>query len=75
MQKDFTIIIIDTAEAPFKTTLTSTSGQQSYPDDSPTINENSAIGTPVGTFVSLDQDAMQHLSFYLDNDTGRNYRL
>lgn len=73
MNKMFTIIIRNTNDAPLNTSLTSTGGQQSYPDDNPKINENSAIGTTVGTLVSLDQDAGQHLAFTLDDDAGKEF--
>lgn len=72
MEKKFTIIIKNVQEAPLNTSLTSAGGQQSYSDDHPRINENSAIGTTVGTLVSLDEDAGQHLKFTLDDDAGRD---
>ncbi len=75
MEKKFTIIIKNTNEAPLNTTLNSTDGQQSYPEDHPTVNENSPFGTTVGTLVSLDEDAGQHLIFTLDEDAGGHYVL
>ena len=75
MEKQFTIIIKDVHEAPLNTTLTSTDGQQSFDEDNPKVNENSANGTAVGTLMSLDQDAEQHLTFTLDDDAGQCIRL
>ena len=72
MVKQFTILITNVGEVPFNTSFTSSAGQQSYPDDHPKVNENSAIGTTVGTLISLDQDAGEHLTFTLDDDAGRN---
>ena len=72
METWFTIIIKDVGDIPFNMSLTSSAGQQSYPDDSPTVKENSEIGTTVGTLVSLDQDAGDNLRFTLDDDAGRS---
>lgn len=70
MEKKFTIIIKNVHEAPLNTTLTSTNGQQSFDEDNPKVDENSANGTTVGTLMSLDQDAGQHLTFTLDDNAG-----
>ena len=71
MDKRFTIIIKNVHEAPLNTSLTSTGGQQSFDEDNPKVDENSASGTIVGTLMSLDQDAGQHLTFTLDDDAGQ----
>ena len=71
MEKQFTIVIENTNDAPFNISLSSLNGQLQFNDDHPMINENSAIGTVVGTVVSLDEDAAQYLNFTLDDDAGK----
>ena len=75
METWFTIVIKDVGDIPFNMSLTSSAGQQSYPDDHPKVNENSAIGTTVGTLVSLDQDAGDNLRFTLDDDAGGRFSI
>ena len=72
MEKQFTIIIQNVNEAPVNTSLTSTKGQQKFPDNHPTIAENSQFGSAVGSLVSLDPDAVQSLNFTLDDSSGTN---
>lgn len=71
MEKQFTIVIQNVNEAPVNTSLKSSGGQQTFADDRPTVNENSPVGTMVGTLVSLDHDAVQTLNFTLDDSAGK----
>lgn len=72
MEKQFTIIIQNVNEAPVSTILTSAKGQQTFPDNQPTIAENSQLGSAVGSLVSLDPDAVQYLNFTLNDNSGTN---
>jgi len=64
MIKNFSIVILDTNDAPFNISLDITS-----------IKENSAPGTTVATVTGLDSDALQNLTFSLDDDAGGKFRL
>ena len=43
-------------------------GQLSFPKNAARINENSPVGTVVGTLIAYDEDAIERLSFSLDDD-------
>lgn len=60
-------------EAPINITLTSASGQQSFPDDLPKVNENTQAGTTVGTLQAFDHDEVQSLTFSLDDDANGKF--
>ena len=60
-------------EAPVNITLTSSAGQQSFPDNLPKVNENTKVGTTVGTLQALDHDEVQNLTFGLDDDAGGKF--
>ena len=60
-------------EAPINTTVTSASGQQSFPDNAPKVNENTAVGKTVGTLEALDHDEVQNLTFSLDDDANGKF--
>lgn len=66
--KTFTIVVENVNEAPINTTMTSASGQQSFPDNAPKVDENTPAGNTVGTLQALDHDEVQNLTFSLDVD-------
>lgn len=66
--KDFIIIIEDVNESPTKIDFVSKGGQLSFPKNAARINENSPAGTVVGTLIAHDEDAVERLSFSLDDD-------
>lgn len=66
--KTFTIVVVNVNEAPINTTMTSASGQQSFPDNAPKVDENTPAGKTVGTLQALDHDEVQNLTFSLDDD-------
>ena len=72
INKTFIIVVENINEAPINISLTSESGQQSFPDNIPKVNENSKRGTTVGSFHALDHDEVQSLNFSLnDNASGK----
>lgn len=73
VSKTFTIVVENVNEAPINTTLTSASGQQSFPDNGPKVNENTAVGKTVGTLQALDHDEVQSLTFTLDDDANGKF--
>ena len=75
MEKSFTIEVLDVNEAPININVTSAGGQLSFPDGHAQIRENSAIGTKIGTLEALDHDAVQSLTFRLDDDAGGKFKL
>ncbi len=62
-------------EAPIKTIITSKGGQLNFTDDNPRINENSAIGTVIGSIVSYDSEAVENIKFKLDDNAGGIFKL
>lgn len=75
MQKSFTIEVLDVNEAPVNINITSQGGQLIFPDGNAQIRENSATGTVIGKLQALDQDAVQTLTFKLDDDAGGKFTL
>ena len=75
MEKAFTIEVLDVNEAPININITSQGGQLSFPEGHARIRENSAIGTKIGTLEALDHDAVQSLTFNLDDDAGGKFKL
>ena len=73
--KTFTIEILNVNEPPFSMTFTSTGGQQSFANNAPKIDENSAKGTTVGTLIAYDPDALQKLIMGLDDSAGNRFSL
>ena len=71
--KTFTIVVENMNEAPINTTVTSASGQQSFPDNAPKVNENTAADKTVGTLEALDHDEVQNLTFSLDDDANGKF--
>ncbi|XP_065192577.1 cadherin-23-like [Sycon ciliatum] len=68
ISKDIFISVTDVNEAPINSIFTSTNGQLTFADDHARINENSKIGTIIGTIVARDHDANQQLTFSLDDN-------
>ena len=62
------IMIEDVNESPTMIELVSTNGQLKFPKNAARVNENSPAGTIVGTLTAYDQDAVESLTFSLDND-------
>jgi len=75
MEKEFTIEVLDTNDAPFSIQITSTNGQVNFPVDRPRVKENSKLNTVIGTVVALDPDINQALIFKLDDDAGGQFAL
>lgn len=75
MEKSFTIEVLDVNEAPISINITSAGGQLPFSDGNGQIRENSATGTKIGTLVALDHDAVQTLTFRLDDDAGGKLKL
>lgn len=75
MEKLFTIEVLDVNEAPIGINITSQGGQLTFPDGHAQIRENSATGTVIGKLQALDQDAVQTLTFKLDDDAGGKFTL
>ena len=55
-------------ESPTAIELLANGGQLAFTKDAARINENSPIGTVVGTLVARDEDIVESLSFSLDDD-------
>ena len=73
INKTFIIAVENINEAPINISLTSESGQQSFPDNIPKVNENSKRGTTVGSFHALDHDEVQSLNFSLNDDASGKF--
>ena len=73
INKTFIIVVENINEAPINISLTSESGQQSFPDNIPKVNENSKRGTTVGSFHALDHDEVQSLDFSLNDDASGKF--
>ena len=71
----FTIGILNVNEPPLNVAFTSTNGQQQFLKDAPTVDENTAKGTRVGTLVAYDADAKEMLAFSLDDSAGGRFSL
>ena len=75
MLGNFTIEILDVDEAPIKTVIKKDGGQLDFPDDSPRVEENSAVGIVIGTVVSYDSEPVDQLSFSLDDSADGTFSL
>ena len=75
MEKSFTIEVLDVNEAPININITSQGGLLSFPDGHAQIRENSASGTKIGTLEAFDYDAVQNLTFNLDDDASGEFKL
>ena len=64
MTKLFAISVLDVNEAPVSIVLSSSN-----------VKENSKPGTLVGTLIATDTDAVQNLTFKLDDDAGGKFSL
>lgn len=64
MTKNFSIIVVDVNEAPVSIVL-----------DPKRVQENSKPGTGVGTLTATDKDAVQNLTFKLDDDSDGKFSL
>lgn len=64
MTKNFSIVVLDVNEAPVSIVL-----------DQQSVQENSIPGTRVGTLTATDTDAVQNLTFKLDDDAGGKFSL
>lgn len=64
MTKNFSIVVLDVNEAPVSIVL-----------DPKSVQENSKTGTRVGTLTATDKDAVQNLTFKLDDDAGGKFSL
>ena len=73
VSKDFVIIVQDVNEAPTKIEITSERGQIAFPKNSAHVNENSAKGVIVGTFYAHDEDAVEKLTFSLDDNANGSF--
>lgn len=73
VNKTFTVVVENVNEAPINISLTSASGQQTFPDNLPKVNENTKAGTAVGTLQALDHDEVQDLKYTLDDDAGGKF--
>ena len=73
INKTFIVVVENINEAPINISLTSESGQQSFPDNLPKVNENSKTDTTVGTLHALDHDEVQSLKFILDDDASGKF--
>lgn len=62
MTKNFSISVLDVNEAPVSIVLSSKR-----------VQENSKRGTPVGTLSAIDSDAVQNLTFRLDDDAAGKF--
>ena len=66
MEKSFVIEVLDVNEPPVSIHFTDQDGQLSFSQDHAHVNENSTIGTIVGSLKATDKDASQNLAFNLD---------
>ena len=64
MTKNFSLVVLDVNEAPVSIGL-----------DQQSVQENSIPGTRVGTLTATDTDAVQNLTFKLDDDAGGKFSL
>eukprot|EP00794_Sanderia_malayensis_P003136 gene3136-3604_t len=71
--KNFVIMIEDINEAPTKIELTQEGGQLSFPKNYPLVNENSDVGTVVGTLYAFDEDLVEELTFSLDDSSNGKF--
>ena len=58
-----------------KTIIKKDGGQLNFPDDSPKVEENSAIGTIIGTVISYDSEPVEQLTFNLDDSADGTFGL
>ena len=73
VNKTFVVVVENINEAPINITITSASGQQSFSNNRPKVNENSKTDTTVGTLQALDHDEVQSLTFTLDDDASGKF--
>ena len=71
----FTIEVLNVNEPPIKIAITDETGQLSFLDDRPRVQENSSKGTVVGTAIAYDSDEKELLSFRLDGDANGRFAL
>ena len=71
----FTIEVLNVNEPPIKIAITDETGQLSFLDDQPRVQENSSKGTVVGTTIAYDRDEKESLSFRLDGDANGRFAL
>ena len=74
MTKKFTIEVLNVIEPPVSIHFKDTGGQLTFKDDSPKVNENSALNTIVGIVEARDQEAGA-LKFSLDDSAGGLFKL
>lgn len=67
MEKSFIIQVLNVKEPPVSVNFTDESGQY--------VNENSTVGTIVGTLKAIDNEPNQNLNFNLDVDTLKSFSL
>ena len=74
MTKVFTIEVLNVKEPPVSIHFKSVGGQLNFPDDSPKVNENTALKTTVGIVEARDQEPGP-LTFSLDDSAGNLFEL
>jgi hypothetical protein len=75
ISKRFTIEVRDVNEPPINISIADNGGQLSFATDIPRVEENSPIGTIVGTVEALDYDANETLILRLDDDSNGMFAL
>ena len=75
VSKIFIIEVLDVNEAPVVTVIKRDGGQLEFPDDSPRVDENSDVGTIVGTVVSYESELAKMLTFALDDSANGTFGL
>ena len=73
--KVFTIEVLNVNEPPININITDETGQLSFPKNRPSVKENSAKGTVVGTAIAYDRDEKESLSFRLDGNANGRFAL
>ena len=71
----FQIEVLDVNEAPIKSTIKNDGGKLKFPDDNPEVEENSSIGTVIGTIFSYDSEPVENLRFVLDDNGAGTFSL
>lgn len=69
------IEVLDVNEPPIQIVITDESASQSFNESNPRIEENSKIGSMVGTIKGFDGDYSNTLSFSLDDDSNGTFIL
>ena len=75
MDKSFVIEVLNVNEPPISIHFTDKDGQLSFSQDYAHVNENSTIGTVVGTLQATDDDSSQNLTFKLDINPLQSFSL